>query len=241
MMQNEALAWFAQNDNVEANGFDVSAKVTPNLVIAGSVEDIISPDILKNGSPFGVDFDDEIRDQMAAATHDSESASGSYLHYVTNAEDIDMTTGYGKPGAELIFAEVAEDENSIFYFDCVVYVASAGTALDVESLTATFESDQALDVEENPSHFAASIDFYLGEVSAEGYKGTLSLAEALEGEKTELYEGEIPLNTERYLTVIMRFYFDGDLKNPANNYAYINSDTVVINETVKFSVSFEAV
>ena len=146
MMQNEALAWFAQNDNVEANGFDVSAKVTPNLVIAGSVEDIISPDILKNGSPFGVDFDDEIRDQMAAATHDSDSTSGSYLHYVTNAEDIDMTTGYGKPGAELIFAEVAEDENSIFYFDCVVYVASAGTALDVESLTATFESDEDLDV-----------------------------------------------------------------------------------------------
>ena len=240
MIQNSSLAWFASNKSVEANGMEVSAKVTPNLVISDKIDLIASPDILKSGSPFAVDLK-KSKSQMAPATHDDEAQSGSFLKYVSNAGGIDMNTGYNKPGQELNFTEVLVAEDSIFYFDCIVYIASAGTTLDVETLTATFFTNDQITLEENAAFFAASIDFYLGEVSADSYKGTLSLAEAREGGRVDIYEGQIPLNTEGHLTVIMRFYFDGDLANPEKQgYACINSDTVEIDKNINLSVSFEA-
>ena len=92
---------------------------------------------------------------------------------------------------------------------------------------------------------AIRIDFYVDEVSLDGYRGTTSLADALKTENNYIYEGielfgpeddEIPLNTEGYITVIMRCYFDGALLDDEGN-AYINSYTV-LSDRVYIGVDF---
>jgi hypothetical protein len=146
------------------------------------------------------------------------------LKYLVNHDAVDNVTGNAMDGMKLEFEGVPETENEQYFIDYTVYIASAFKPLDVSSLYATIvmpESDES-----TPPYFnAISIDFYVGEVSLAGYKGTTSVSSGVAVEL--LGEGEtVPLNTNGYITVIMRSYFDGALQDAETNNAYINSYTV---------------
>ena len=223
MLANRSLAWFAKNENVTANGLSANVKVSPNLIIAKDVESITKGELV-----FNVDFNGTAGEKMIAVTRD-ESIPDTYLKYLTNHYAVDNETGNAKPGATLEFAPVPTTDNDAYFIDYTVYIASAFELLNIDSLKATIVMPAGVD-ERHPYFNAASIDFYIGEVSQTGYRGTTSVAECLsdaEEKGVNLFPsgGTVPLNSEGYIMVIMRCYFDGDLQDETGK-AYVNSNTV---------------
>jgi hypothetical protein len=165
---------------------------------------------------------------MIAVTHDSD-AGDTNLKYLENLYAVDYNTGLANSGDTLDFEPVPETDNEPYFIDHVVYIASAFKALEVSGLSATVTISEPVD--SVPLCFmAASVDFYVGEVTDENYRGTASVAdsveEGIERKGVELLlEGEqtIPLNTEGYITVTMRCYFDGAITTPDGSKAYVNS------------------
>ena len=222
-LANYGFAWFAKNENVGAGGMSTSVKVSPNLIIAKDLEAITRGDLV-----FAVDFNGTRRNNMIAVTHD-DSVENTYLKYLTNHYAVDNKTGNVKPGQTLEFAPVPEDDNEAYFIDYTVYIASAFEALTVESLKASIVMPDGVDIY-HPYYYAASIDFYVNEVSTTGYRGTTSVAECLNGGTgVDLFSnqgGEVPLNTNGAIKVIMRCYFDGALQDKTTGNAYVNSYTV---------------
>ena len=221
---NGALAWFAHNDTVEAEGMAVDVKTTPNLII-GKTEDELKGSKVQ----FAVSFKDEEASNMIPVTRD-ESVPDSYLTYLVSPHAVDHTTGNVKDGMSLEFADVPADGNGTYFIDYPVYIASAFDTLWISSLEAQIVMPESVD-SDKPYYYAASIDFYVGEVNEDGYRGTTSVAGSLREnnpETVELLRGkaEVPLGTDGYILVIMRCYFDGALQYPSNDKAYINSVTV---------------
>ena len=218
---NYGFAWFAKNENVGANGMSTSVKVSPNLIIAKDLDAITRGDLV-----FAVDFKGTVRNNMIAVTHDS-SVETTYLKYLTNHYAVDNKTGNVKPNQTLEFAPVPAEDNEAYFIDYTVYIASAFEALAVDSLTASIVLPDSVDVY-HPYFYAASIDFYVGEVNVAGYRGTTSVAECLDGGGVNLFpnKGEVPLNTDGAIKVIMRCYFDGALQDKTTGNAYVNSYNV---------------
>ena len=237
LMMNQSLAWFSKNKVVTANGLTVSAKGTVNLIIGETVEDI-----QRGKMQFSVNFKGKERTDMIAVTRDP-SVEDTFLKYLINHHAVDNQSGLKKEGAEdLIFAPVPEEEDGLYYIDYVVYIAATLDALEVSSLEASIVSPTSLDAGHAYLN-AASIDFYFGTVSEDGYRGTISVADSLKsGKKIDLFEGNggtIPLNTSgEYITVIMRCYFDGALTSDANR-AYVNSYNV-LTDGIAIGVHFAA-
>ena len=231
LVLNQSLAWFSENKEVTADGLSVNAKVSPNLIIGTTVDEIQSEGVL-----FSVDFKGTARTNMIAVTHDSAIAD-TYLKYLTSHHAIDNHTGLQKGSAELEFAAVPNEDNEPYFIDYVVYIASAFEALEVSSLKAKIVIPEAVD-SLHPYFNAASIDFYVDEVNLDNFIGTTSVADSLNGtERAEidLFKGQggtVPLNTTEngYIKVIMRCYFDGALTyvddEDGKTYAYVNSYTV---------------
>ena len=235
LFANRSLAWFAQNKDVSANGLSASVQVSPNLIIGTSAESVTRGDLT-----FAVDFNGMAREKMIAVTRD-ETIPTTYLKYLANHHAVDNQTGNALPGMELEFEPVPTTDNAPYFIDYVVYIASAFDTLSVDSLTATIDMPISVDAE-HPYFNAASIDFYVEEVSLTGYRGTTSVAECLAGGAgVNLFPtgGEVPLNTKGYITVIMRCYFDGALQAPDGK-AYVNSYTVKSDDVV-IGVEFIAV
>ena len=237
MFANRSLAWFARNEDVGANGLSASVQVSPNLIIAKDLDAIRRGDLI-----FDVNFNGTARENMIAVTHDSNVPS-TFLKYVSNHYAVDNQTGNVKPGATLEFENVPEEDNEAYFIDYTVYIASAFEALDITALNATLIIPESVD-SYHPYFYAASIDFYVEEVTKDNYRGTTSVAEAL---NTKQYKGvnlfpdghTVPLNTEGYITVIMRCYFDGALQDDENDNAYINSNLVRA-DAISLAVEFVA-
>ena len=222
LVANQSLAWFSENKEVEAEGLSVNAKVSPNLIIGKTVAEITQPDVL-----FSVDFEGTARTDMIAVTHDA-SAGNTNLKYLYNHYAVGHTTGLANSGATLDFEPVPETDNESYFIDYVVYIASAFEELEASSLKATIVIPEAVD-SLHPYFMAASVDFYVGEVTDENYRGTTAVADSVNNTERKSVEllldgGEtIPLNTDGYLTVTMRCYFDGALTTPDGSKAYVNS------------------
>jgi hypothetical protein len=239
LLLNGSAAWFATNDNISANGFSVKTKTSPNLIIGKTPEELLGEDLL-----FEVDFKDVQRTNMIAVTHDG-GVPVTYLKYLESSYAVDNATGLAKPGEELKLKPVPEEDNESYFIDYTVYIASAFAALDVESLNATITVPDGTDLSLDYIK-AVSVDFYVGEVSSLGYRGTTSIAEAV-GDSS--YDGvallgadggTIPLNTTgNYIKVIVRCYFDGALVDEDSGKAYVNSYTVKTDK-VAFGVSITA-
>ena len=226
LIANDSLAWFSENKQVTAEGLSVSAKVSPNLIIAKTEDEIGA----EGNILFGVDFKGTSRSDMIAVTRD-EALGDPYLKYLKNHYAVDHVTGVVKDGYELEFEPVPSENNERYFIDYVVYIASAFDPLLVDSLTAKITIPEAVGAE-YPYFNAASIDFYVGEVSAEGYRGTTAVAAIADSENSTVSKnvvlvenGTIPLNTEGHIKVIMRCYFDGALEQ-SEGQAYVNSYTV---------------
>ena len=223
MFANPSLAWFAQNKQVTATGLSANVKVSPNLIIAKTDEAIKRGDLV-----FSLDYKGEARTNMIAVTHDN-SVPTTFLKYLTNHYAVDIQTGNVKEGETLEFANVPETDNEAYFIDYVVYIASAFEELNVSSLNATVIMPENVDTA-HPYFNAASVDFYVEEVSLTGYRGTTSVAENLTNDEytgVNLFPsgGTVPLNTEQSIKVIMRCYFDGALQDETG-IAYVNSYTV---------------
>ena len=231
---NNSLAWFSENKEATAEGLSVNAKVSSNLIIGKSIAQIKQQNIL-----FSVDFTGTARKDMIAVTHDNDIAD-TYLKYLTNHYAVDTHTGNAKDGMELIFAPVPGENNEAYFIDYTVYIASAFEPLEVSSLAAKIVIPESVDAK-HPYFNAASIDFYVGEVSLNNYRGTASVANR--DVPVELMQGggTVPLNTDEngYIKVIMRCYFDGALQDPDTKNAYVNSYTV-LTDGVVIGVDFTA-
>ena len=141
LLQGTSLAWFAVSGEVEANGMTLSANVPANLIISKTAEGLIS------NAGFLVEFkDSDGRDEMIAVTRD-ENYTPTYLKRLVSHYAIDATTGLLKDGldGELEFEAVEASENSKYYVDYVVYVASAYAPLNATSLTATISMPTEVD------------------------------------------------------------------------------------------------
>lgn len=235
---DHSLAWFSENDEATAKGLSVNAKISPNLVIGKSAEQIKQDSLL-----FSVDFEDEGRSNMIAVTHD-ESVASTFLKYLTNHYAVDNKTGNVKDGMALEFAPVPAENNEAYFIDYVVYIASAFDPLAVSSLTATIVLPETVD-NDHPYFNAVSIDFYVGEVSVDAYRGTTSVSDCINQTARASVElmpngATIPLNTEGHVKVIMRCYFDGALQDPETGDAYVNSYKVKT-DSVAIGVDFTAI
>jgi hypothetical protein len=240
LVSNHSLAWFASNKEVTAEGMSLNVKVSSNLIISKTPEDITNEDVV-----FSVAFEGTARTDMIAVTHDSD-AGDTNLKYLENLYAVDYNTGLANPGDTLDFEPVPETDNEPYFIDHVVYIASAFKALEVSSLSATVTISEPVD--SVPLCFmAASVDFYVGEVSESAYRGTTSVADCIhqtERASVELFPDgtTVPLNTAEngYIKVIMRCYFDGALQDPQTGVAYVNSNTVRTDGVV-IGVDFTAV
>ena len=235
---NNSLAWFSENDEATAKGLSVNAKISPNLVIGKSIEQIKQESIL-----FSVDFSGTARNNMIAVTRD-EKVAGTFLKYVKDHYAVDHKTGNAKDGMSLAFEDVPTTDNEPYFIDYTVYIASAFDPLAVSSLSAKIVIPDSVD-DLHPYFNAVSIDFYVGEVDLTGYRGTTSVSACInqpQQASVELFPDgtTVPLNTEGYIKVIMRCYFDGALQDPNTKTAYVNSDTVRTDGVV-IGVDFTAV
>ena len=240
IVANQSVAWFARNHTVSGSGMSVKAEVTPNLVIAKSENEIRNMLLETADSPFSVSFADSSHSDMLAATRDG-LVGESYLKYIDNPIVIDFQTGKIKEGAAADYETVPLDANSRFYVDYTVYLASARVEMTLSSLKLKITSPAAADLE---CHKAISIDCYIGDTTESGYLGTLSLAEALSDPDAgiEILESApytLPINSDGYIKVIMRAYFDGALINSETGNAYVNSASVEA-DNLSLGVSFVA-
>lgn len=234
LITNGSLAWFSNNGEVTGDGFSVNAHVSPNLMIGKTVNEVMGDNIL-----FSVDFNGTGRNDMIAVTRD-DSIPNVYLKYLTNHYAVDSQTGLTKGDVELEFDPVPSENNERYFTDYTVFIASSRSELSVASLKATIVIPETVD-DFPPFFYAASIDFYVEEANVAGYRGTLSVAAAKGGAAIDLFAGEggtVPLNTESYITVIMRCYFDGALTDNTGK-AYINSYTVGT-DSIPIGVDFTA-
>ena len=238
LLLNGTFAWLAVNEDVSTSGMKVDAKTTPNLVI-GMTEDELSGENLQ----FEVSFGNVEALNMIAVTRD-ESIPDTYLKYLSSHYAIDHTTGNAKEGMTLKFEPVPATSEKVYFVDYTVYIASRFDSVDASSLKASITVPDTVD--SDYLYFnAASIDFYVGAVNSEGYRGTTSVSDSLSGESesgVELFPdgNTIPLASDGSIKVIMRCYFDGDLQDPATGHAYITSNTVkadVINIGVTFTAT----
>jgi hypothetical protein len=228
---NGTLGWFGSNDQVSADGMSVDAKSTPNLVIGKSPEEL-SRDTLQ----FEVSFVSSDVKDMVAVTRD-ESCDDTYLKHLTNHYAIDGVTGNAKEGMALEFEPVPAQSEEVYFVDYTVYIAARFDSINLSSLTASISSPTEVD-DDHPYFNAASIDFYVGDVSPQGYRGTTSVSGRASVEL--LPSGDkVPLASNGYVKVIMRCYFDGALQNPTTGNAYVNSQTVK-SDSLDIGVTFTA-
>jgi hypothetical protein len=235
---NGALAWFAHNDEVGANGMNVDVSTSANLVIGKTEAELTNPNL-----QFFVSFENDAVSDMIAVTHDP-LIPDSYLKHLISPHAVDHHTGNAKDGMTLEFEAVPSDGNGLYFIDYTVYIASAFKPLEVSSLVATIVPPASLDEDDDHPYFnAASIDFYLDSVSEDNYCGTTSVSDSMLNASAAGVEimsdgGDIPLAGDGSIKIIMRCYFDGALQDPTTNRAYINSITVKTDGIV-FGVHFK--
>ncbi len=231
-------SWFAFNDTVQTTGMTISVKDVESLVIAKSEQDLSNLSV--DNKQFSVNFSTDY-DEMIATTHSSESAT--FLKYTGNTYDVDMNTGLAKNGKEINLLDAPASDQ--YFFDSIIYLAAIQEEMAGFKLLASITNTTTIQV-----HYAASVDFYLDEVSNDNFKGTLNLAgkdafinngtatktsvEIIDGSSSG--QDKIPLNTEGHIKVIMRFYFDGALLENENK-TYINTYQIST-EQVALNVDF---
>ena len=245
---NDSAAWFAENDQVESSGLSLSAKSTSNLIISNNVNEIRAG-VLN----FNVNFGTQ-RENMIPVTRDTDlNPTAPHLVYITNHYNVNSVTGLGTTPDALGFTPVPTTDNESYFIEHEVYLASVVDSIAVTALTATItvpDQKYLTDIYIN----AASVDFYVLDTETDDYvyRGTTSVSDsvnATSNKSIDLFDEEdenkvIPKNTDGYITVLMRFYFDGALTYSESEIekAYINSSTVTVNsDMIYLGVQFDAV
>ena len=240
---NGSLGWYAHNDEVSAEGMSVDAKTTPNLVIGKTPDELMADNL-----QFSVSYKTDDLINMTSVTHDDQCTK-TYLKYLVNHYAVDESTGNAKNGMSLEFQPVPITSDEVYFVDYTVYIASRFDSLEISSLTASITLPTTVDSEYLSEHVyfnAASIDFYVGEVSLDNYRGTTSVSDSLNGTaraSIELFPDGVTVHdasSNKSIKVIMRCYFDGGLQDTNTNRAYINSNTVKA-DGINIGVTFTAI
>lgn len=220
-----SFAWLKSNADLDSNGMQMQVDATANLVISKSTVFSGETAITLNA----------VNRALMPAMH--TDTGDTLLRRVKDSAGIKASTGLAdRDLTDSDYAAVALEIDSKYYIDYVVYVASEGKALTGATLTAAITAPVGDTV---PYHQAASIDFYADGI----YKGTLNLAGldiasnhsgySASAAKTEvvLWEaGRIPSISDTYknhITVTMRCYFDGALRDSASS-TYVTSDNLEV-------------
>lgn len=221
-----SFAWLSSNKEVGSNGMEMQVDTTANLIISANASEI------KTTNLSSVDFSGTPNSSKYKPTTHFTDNGNPYtgLHHVVNTGSVDYNTGL------IASPTYAQSSGAEYYKDYTVYIASSGKALtdatlNAEILTATKGGS---DVNGESSLMATSIDFYVDSVSKANYRGTSNVASK---NSVDLQKSEIPLstaNTNNYITVIMRVYFDGALTVQGGTKTYINSATL---DTDKVSIN----
>ena len=236
---NGSLGWYAHNDEVSAEGMSVDAKTTPNLVIGKTPDELMADNL-----QFSVSYKTDDLINMTSVTHDDQCTK-TYLKYLVNHYAVDESTGNAKNGMSLEFQPVPITSDEVYFVDYTVYIASRFDSLEISSLTASITSPITVD-SDHPYFNAASIDFYVGAVSLENYRGTTSVSDSLNATaraSIELFPDGVTVpdaSSNQSIKVIMRCYFDGGLQDTNTNRAYINSNTVKA-DGINIGVTFTAI
>ena len=232
MLAIASWAWFAMNKEVSNDGMTLSAETPPNLIIDFTSEAVAAA--TPSTAKFSVTSSGTYTD-MKACTHD-DAVANTKLMYVTNPQDVSMTTGVAKDGKTLTSSAVAQATNSPYYVDFVVYIASmtkemTNSRLKVTLSDTTPSESSAVDIAK-----AATVDFYV----EDKYAGKLAVADSsFLTLSLEDMGNKIPLNTDDQIKVTMRCYFDGALEVAGSSgITYVRTETCNAN-SVKLKVVFE--
>ena len=251
MLGGSTFAWFSANRLVSATGMQVNVATSTSLVIGKE---------LPVGTATITQFS-AADTPLTPATHDSTiavngtlSGSATGLLYNTNPQAVSAATGYAAGATALTFDNAINNTPTgiYYYVDDVVYIASAGAAMENTGLVAYLNTGVEVTADTTK---AISVDFYVSEDSANlgAYKGTLNLSNltaAANADGNTYYTsdlqllpntGTIPQNgsTTDYLKITMRIYYDGDLEKTTGQ-AYVYSDLITTNG-VAFNAHFRAV
>lgn len=229
MLSTASFAWFSMNTTVTASDLEVKAQAMGSLVISNSAGDIGTTHKVTTSLANIYDETLPAAKTLIDATHDAAqyAADGTWktgLKTLTAAQRADVVadgTNAGKYEGSGTLVPVEDGTN--YYIDYTVYIAAKADALTGKKLTATLESSGA------DYHEALAIDFYVktGALAAptkETYVNTIKAGEAAEitegyaaaADKAAAVMG-IPLQSENYITVIMRVYIDGEHADANNN------------------------
>ncbi len=266
MMTAASFAWFSMNKETASNGMQLKVEASPNLIIDDTATG--DDGIINVSGPSDANISVTFSSSAIAlklATHDGAVGGANWtystgLKSVTNLNDVSIANG---TATTPVYAGAVNSTSPTknFYIDFPVYIASTGTELDIASLTAEFgECTIGGSTTANDTLKAASIDFYAGNgditASSSTYKGTINVAGLTYSSNAEgTYNasatttsvtlqtgGSVPYNQAatgvKYITVIMRCYFDGALSKQSGK-TFITSASVDVSDVV-LSVKFTA-
>ncbi len=245
-------AWFAMNKAVEEETFGMSVKVTPNLIITKDESGIegLTAEYTEIKEPFPGGL---FTPASHYATEEGTRVSLGGLYCLSSDVGVDRTTGSPEKNAD----QLAENEEGgkTYFVDYVIYVAATDATIENVDLSVALLPITDTLYSTSDCRYAASVDVYLGSYTEANFKGTLNLAglDALTNtgtvEKTslritDLPQHKIPQNTDGYLKVCMRCYFDGGLcyydSDGEQRRCFVNSEDIK-SDGVQFKISLEDV
>lgn len=248
VMSTASYAWFSMNKTVTATNMQVTATADGSLVITtGALP-------TSTTSSVTVAMADQDATALLASTHDSTWATyATGLKYNDNAEKVSATTGLALTGETLTFASAVNGSGTPYYKDYTVFIAAAGSTLAGQDLTITI-IQPASAVSTLPA--ATSIDFYYmpsnstnnPTPSDDTFKGTLNLAgldpvtNDAQTTKTSVVIPNIEIpkaDGSHGITILMRVYIDGALKDAADT-TYIKTVDASEIAAQTLSVQFSA-
>lgn len=246
------FAWLAANRRVDSDNVEMKVEVSPNLVIstednAATSSAINNGDILQSASPFLVHLAANSSGTLKPCTYQAGTEVG--LAYLSDTSAILPSSGLtssGLPISEESLDPVPSSGVNEYYYEYVVYIASAGEAMEDMDLVATLTAPEVDSADVTKDTFqAASVAFWVGaETSGSTCKGYLNFAHkgqtGTQGEVKLVENGTIPYNVTGDIKVTMRFYFDGALQK-TTGLTYVRSaqlNTALLNGiTVTFTAT----
>lgn len=239
------FAWFSMNKDVSSNGMKMTVETTSSLIICDYDSLTGSPKLIGNDAESSYTFTTDYAAVHPATHGDAATTSPSGLKYVTTLERVSRSSGLAADSEEpLLFANVPVPTggiplqsvyNGTYFVDYVVCIASLNKELsDFTTMKAYFKPTPFDSSVHNNAYKAASIDFYIdvGDGNGSTYKGTLNVAQVtadstayveLISKDLEATSPSIPKNTDGFITITLRCYYDGALESSSGQ-AYVTSD-----------------
>lgn len=216
-----SYGWLSNSVFNTVDGIHVTMNSNASVVV-GNLQTETGSIAVDSSSPFSVNasrVSSSFVTRYVPATHDYRTADASetLLLYNPYPYEVDLDTGLGiadesGDASEITLLDVPEDNNSTYYVDYVLYIASLDKSVQDAQLIARITDT----LDRATYRGATTVDFYVDGV----YKDTLNVAQydrSLNDHSTEKSSAvlcddvSIPLNDDGCIEILMRCYFDGAL------------------------------